>query len=151
MSGPPPVETEEVLEGRLVGLARSSGPLRAALAWLASWLVRQRAWERLGYARMGDYSDERLGRSARTLQDWATVGRVLEMLPQLQGALVEGRLGWAQVRLVARREQPDDEARWIDYARRVTAQDLAHEVSKLDKGSPDEAALEDQPDTACAL
>ncbi len=36
------------LERRLVGRVRSAGPLRAALAQLAHWLIRRCAWERLG-------------------------------------------------------------------------------------------------------
>ena len=57
------------LERRLVGLCRSKGALRAALAELSSRLVETRAWEPFGYARLGNYADERIGRSARSLLD----------------------------------------------------------------------------------
>ena len=75
------------LERRLVRLVRSSGALRAALAEISFWLVERRAWERLGYVRLSDYADERVGRSARSLQDFARVGRALQRLPRLRSEL----------------------------------------------------------------
>ncbi len=62
------------LERCLVARVRSAGPIRAAMAQLAHWLIRSCAWERLGYVRLSDYADERIGVSARSLQDLAHVG-----------------------------------------------------------------------------
>ncbi len=62
-------------EDRLAELARAGGPLRRGMAALAALLVECKAWERLGYARLSDYARERLGRSARQLQELARVGR----------------------------------------------------------------------------
>jgi hypothetical protein len=130
------------IERRLVALVRSTGPLRTALAEIARWLVHKRAWERLGYARLGDYVDERTGRSARSVQDLARVGESFDSLPRLRAALVNGRLGWTKVRLIARVARPDDEVRWIEHARAVTAQELSREVRKIDVGSVERDALE---------
>ena len=130
------------IERRLVALVRSAGPLRTALAEIARWLVHRRAWERLGYARLGDYVDERIGRSARSVQDLARVGESFESLPRLRAALVDGRLGWTKVRLIARVATPEDEVRWIEHARAVTAQELSREVRKIDVGSVERDALE---------
>ena len=136
------VEANFEIERRLVALVRSTGPLRVAMAEIARWLVHKRAWERLGYARLGDYVDERTGRSARSVQDLARVGESFDSLPRLRAALVNGQLGWTKVRLIARVAKPDDEVRWIEHARAVTAQELSREVRKIDVGSVERDALE---------
>ena len=134
------------IERRLVELARSTGPLRAALARLACWLVACRAWETVGYARLSDYADECIGLSARSIHDLARVGHAFYRLPRLREALVDGRLCWTKTRLVARVAKPEDEERWIEYARGVTALALSREVRKLDRGSVEGDALEDERD-----
>lgn len=65
------------LERRLAGLVRSQAPLRRALAAIAGRLVATRAWERLGFARLRDYSVKRLGLSAQEVPDLAHTGAVL--------------------------------------------------------------------------
>jgi hypothetical protein len=137
------VEAGFEIERRLVALARSTGPLRVALAEIACWLVQRRAWERLGYARLADYADERVGRSARSVQDLARVGLAFYRLPRLRDALAEGRLGWTQTRLVARVATAQDEERWIEHARGITADVLSREVRKVDRGSVEASGLEE--------
>jgi hypothetical protein len=112
------------------------------LADIAWRLVGTRAWETLGYARLADYADERLGRSARSVQDLARVGAVFGRLPQLRAALAGGRLGWTKARLIARVATRDDVERWIAYARGVTAATLSREVRRVDRGSLEENGLE---------
>jgi hypothetical protein len=64
------------IERRLVALARSTGSLRSALATIACWLVDRKSWERLGYARLSDYADERTtSRRARSTISPASAGR----------------------------------------------------------------------------
>ena len=130
------------LERRLVALARSTGPMRAVLAQLAAWLVQREAWKPLGYARLSDYADEGLGRSARSLRDLAHVGQVLSSRPQLRAALVRGDLGWTKVRLLARVCTRADEGPWIEYARSVTSAALSREVRRVDTGSQEHCDLE---------
>jgi hypothetical protein len=137
------------LERRLVGLARGRGPLRVAVAELCAALVRARAWERLGYARLGDYAGERLGVSARSVMDFAHVGGRLRGLCGLRAALVGGWLGWTKVRLVARVARPDDEARWIAFASRVSALELSRELRRVDQGSLEAGALEEETLSSC--
>src|SRR6185295_11330674 len=72
------------LDGRLVALCRERGPLRAVLARIACRLVADRAWERLGYARLSDYAVERLGLSARWVRSLALVGRGFRVFPRLE-------------------------------------------------------------------
>ena len=128
-------EASWTLEQRLVAMARSAGPLRAALAELSAWLVEREAWQPLGYARLSDYADEALGRSARSLRDLARVGRELPFQPRLRAALVSGELGWTKVRLLARVCTAANEASWVAYARSVTSATLSRAVRKVDTGS----------------
>ncbi len=108
-------------ERRLEALARARGPLRRALAALSGRLVTTRGWERLGYARLGDYTRERLGLSARSLQEFARVDGQLAELPRLEESLRAGELPWSKVRLLARFVTPGDEATFDSIALRVLA------------------------------
>ena len=78
----------EPAEDRLARLASAVGPLRRVLAAVSAQLLATRAYERLCYARLGDYARERAGLSARQLQDLARVHRALAGLPALERALV---------------------------------------------------------------
>jgi hypothetical protein len=118
------------------------------LAALAGRLVPSRGWERLGFARAGDYARERLGLSARALQDLARVDAQFARLPAAEAALVSGALTWTKTRLVCRVAQPEDEARWLALARRLTARALAHEVRAVDVGSLEAGAVETDEDGA---
>jgi hypothetical protein len=128
------LEAGEV-ERRCAGLARAAGPLRRALAALAGRFQALRGWERIGYARAGDYTRERLGRSARELSDLTRVDTALRTLPRLEAALVFGTLPWTKVRLIARAARPETEAAWIAVARRITVRQLECSVRAIDTGS----------------
>src|SRR5690606_2697956 len=108
--GPPAEET-------LARLAASVGPLRRVLAAIAARLLETRGWERLCYARLGDYARERAGISARQLQDLARTHRALARLPALERALLANALPWSKVRLIARVASAADEEAWIARAR----------------------------------
>lgn len=129
-------------EQRLLELARSRGPLRRALAAIAGRVVATRSWERIGFARLVDYARERVGLSARSIQDLAHVNERLLTLPGAEAALGSGELSWTKARLVARVAAPEDESRWIAYARRVTTHELEHEVRAVDRGSVEAGGLE---------
>ncbi len=118
--------------GWLVEFAGSHGRRRAELAHAASQAVSESIWERLGYARLSDYARERLGLSAREVEDLAHVGERLRELPGLREALAGGSLAWTKVRLVARVAKPEDESRWIDCARRLRGSALEREVRRVD-------------------
>jgi len=124
-------------EGRLARLGAALGPLRRVQAALAERLRASRAWERLCYARLGDYARERLGVSSRQVQELARVDRALAELPALERALLENALPWSKVRLVARVASPEDEAAWIERARAVSTRGLEDEVRALGGSSAD--------------
>jgi hypothetical protein len=132
-------------EVRLAALARAAGPLRRVLAALAARLVDgpgpgehaggEKDWERIGYARLADYARERLGVSARSLQDLARVGRRLGVLPRLEAALVAGELPWSKVRLLARFATPADEGAWIAQARGQPVRALERSLRAVDRAA----------------
>ena len=132
------------LDRRLVALCHEGAPLRAVLARIAARLVSLSAWERIGYARLSDYAVERLGLSARSVQSLAQVGLRLREQPRLEDALVSGTLGWTKVRHLARLPPGEDQAAWITYARRVTAEKLSKQVRAVDRGSVEAGAAEDE-------
>ena len=132
-----PTDTEQ----RLAALARAGGPLRRVMAALAVRWVDKKGWERLGYARLADHARERLGLSARFVQELARVGRKLDDLPGLEAALLSGWLPWSKVRLLARFVTSEDEARWIAYARRAGVRALERELRSVDRGALEAGAL----------
>ena len=136
------------LDRKLVALCRERGPLRAVLARIAWRVVVDRAWERIGYARLSDYAVERLGLSARWVRSLALVGEGFRIFPGLEEALVSGTLGWTKVRLLARLPQGEDESSWIARATRVTAERLSKLVRAVDRGSldADSAEADEEPD-----
>ena len=145
-ANPRPLEPER----RLAALARARGPLRRVIAALAGRLVTRRGWERLGYARLADYARERLGLSARSLQDLARVDRQLAALPGLEATLMSGRLPWSKVRLLARFTTAADEEYWIAHAVHRSVRVLEREVRAVDRGSREGGGLstdEDASDT----
>ena len=119
-------------ESTCAALAASGAPLRRAQARLAGRLVATRAWEALGFARLADYARERLGVSAREVQDLARVDAALARLPAIEAAFVAGRLGWTKARLLCRVATPADEALWLAGAAAMSAAALAREVRAVD-------------------
>jgi hypothetical protein len=129
------------LGARLEALARAQAPLRRALARIAGRIAALRSWERLGFARVGDYARERAGLSGRQLQELAHVDARLAALPAVEAAFLRGALSWSKARLLARVAGPDDEARWVAFARRVPVRALEREVRALDLGAVEAGAL----------
>jgi hypothetical protein len=146
-----PAEPAEPAETRLARLAAAVGPLRRVLAALAGRLVTTRAWERLCYARLGDYARERVGQSARQLQELARVHRALTGLPRLERALLSNELPWSKVRLVARVATPEDEAEWIARARAAPTRDLERLVRDRARSPTPEEVDEAEPETRLAV
>jgi hypothetical protein len=133
---------------RLEALARARAPLRRVLARIAGRIVARRSWERLGFARIGDYARERAGLSGRQLLDLAHMDARLAELPAVEAAFVAGRLSWSKARLLARVARAGDEASWVAFAQRVPVRVLEREVRAVDLGSLEAGALEGDEDGA---
>jgi len=134
------------IAAQLEALARSQAPLRRALARIAGRIVAARSWERLGFARVGDYARERAGLSGRQLQDLAHVDGRLAELPAVEAAFLAGQLSWSKARLLARVARGDDERRWLAFARRVPVRVLEREVRALDLAAVEAGALDTDED-----
>jgi len=129
---------------QLALLAAAVGPLRRVLSAIAARLLASKAFERLCYARLGDYARERAGVSARQLQDLARVHRALVAFPALERALLSNELPWAKVRLVARVATEADVGSWIARARVVPTRRLEHEVRlRSERSRPGEGDAQD--------
>jgi hypothetical protein len=143
----------EHIEDRLARLAGALGPLRRLLARVAERLIETKAHQRLCYARLGDYARERLGLSARQLQELARVHRALARLPALERAFAANELPWSKVRLLARVATEEDAEAWIARAREMPTRRLEQEVRKSARsGEPqdaDDLALEKRVTVRC--
>ena len=98
-------------------LLLTQGPIALAL-------LRQQAHQHLGFIRLGDYTRERLGLSAREIQSFAQVVHTMEQLPLIAGAFARAELSWTQVRAVVRVATQATEASWLARARGLTVRVL---------------------------
>jgi hypothetical protein len=116
------------LDAPLRRLSRLSGAVDRALALRLARLQAARSYIRLGYARLGDYSRERLGLAERTTFDLARLGRALERLPLVDHELAAGRLTWTAAFQVARVAGVDDETTWVERAGSLPVRELKQRV-----------------------
>jgi len=133
-------DSAEHVEDRLARLAGALGPLRRLLACVAERLIETKAHQSLCYARLGDYARERLGLSARQVQELARIHRALARLPALDRALLTNELPWSKVRLIARVATGEDQEAWIARAREMPTRRLEQEVRR--------SARDDEPQDA---
>src|SRR5881409_3002266 len=134
------------LEARLVAAVRAPAALRRALARVAAAMVEVRGWERLGWARSGDYAVEQVGISGRELRDLAAVDQALGELPALDAAFCAGEIGWTQLRLLCRVATVEDQQEWLALAARTSADALAREVRAVDRRAREPISIEPDDD-----
>src|SRR6266571_4865368 len=137
------------LDGYLRRLARQEAVCRRVLGRLARTFLAGRYHHRLGFARLGDYTRERLSLSAREVQELARVAERLETLPAIAAAFSAGDLSWTQTRLLATAATPDSEHEWLALARRMAGSELslaqAAEVIAAEALSAAPAPIDDRP------
>jgi hypothetical protein len=127
------------VDASLLRLSRAEARARLRLGRAAVRFVAIRGWDRLGFARLGDYASERLGVSGRELRSLAFVASRLASLPRLAAAFTRGELSWSQVRLLAGAADQASEVAWMDRARGLTVRELADAVRAARRGHPDVA------------
>src|SRR3989442_2698976 len=113
------------LDGYLRRLARQEAVCRRVLGRLARTFLAGRYHHRLGFARLGDYTRERLSLSAREVQELARVAERLESLPAIATAFAAGDLSWTQTRLLATAATAASEHEWPGLAPDPTGRALA--------------------------
>ncbi len=132
-----------LFDGYLRMLARQDASCRRVLGRIAAVFLHRRGHHRLSFTRLGDYTRERLGLSARELQSVARVAAKLDELPVLAHAFETGTLSWTQARLLIDVATPASEAAWIDVARELTVRALARRIRA--GGAPAQAGVAPAP------
>ncbi len=95
-------EAAELLDGFLRRLARRDARCRLILGRLGARLLRIRGYQHLGFARLSDYSRERLGLSSRSVQEFTRVASALPALPKIAAAFKSGEITWTHLRLLVK-------------------------------------------------
>jgi hypothetical protein len=126
-----------VLDGWLRRLASQETRCRRVLGRLAAVFLQRAGHHELGFARVNDYSTERLGISGRELQSLATVTERLDALPETSAAFDRGELSWTQVRLLIGVVTADSETAWIGLARGRTVRGLEALIREFKIPPPD--------------
>jgi hypothetical protein len=121
-------DTGLLLDLHLRRLARLSGAVDRAVALHLRRIRTSRGYIRLGFALFRDYIRERLGVAERTGQELSRLGAGLERLPELDGALADGKITWTAAAEVARVAGVEDVAEWVDRARRLSVRELRARV-----------------------
>jgi hypothetical protein len=138
--GAPTRDYAVLLDARLRRLTRHDARARLTLGMLARLLLRREAHHQLGFARLGDYTRERLGMSDREFQSLARIATALIERPLLARAFDDGRLCWTKLRLIAPVATADSQAAWIEAATQMTATELQ---SAIKRARRERAAVDD--------
>jgi hypothetical protein len=91
--------------------------VRPRLGVLAEAVVEHRAYEKLGFRCLGDWSRERIGLGARAVSEWARLWRALRELPRLRGAVLAGEVSWTVARRIVSLATPENEAACLETVR----------------------------------
>src|SRR5436190_18820879 len=109
-----------MLDGYLRRLVRQEARARRIIGTLARGFLRRRHHHDLGFARLRDYTRERLGLSARELQTVAHVVQGMARLPAIGDAFDSGEITWSQARCLVALATPEDAPFWLIVARMHT-------------------------------
>jgi len=133
-----PYELALAIDRRLAALGRGLGAMRL---WLGEGLARLEACggvKALGFPTVGSYAQEALAMTGRQAVDARALARRLAGLPVVRAALVDGRLAWSKVELLARVATAEDEAEWVERAEGLTVRQLRALVKPDDLAAVDE-------------
>jgi|GEM_PF-3521003 len=133
------------LDRQLVQLAHDDSGARRVLGRLAGRFIQVRGFERLGFARLGDYGAERLGWSGRQLQQIAQVATALAQLPLIESAFRRGTLSWSKARLLACIASVCSQERWLAVAAATDVRALAAVTSSARAAAREQRHVSDAP------
>ena len=119
-----------MLDGYLRRLVRQEARARRVLGTLARGFLRRHHHHDLGFARLRDYTRERLGLSARELQTLAHVIQGMARLPAIGDAFDSGEITWSQARCLVALATPEDAPYWLIVARMHTVRALEAMVAR---------------------
>ncbi len=103
---------------------RMEAAARRELGDAARGLLQRRAYRSLGFVRLSDYARERLGVSARTVQEAAWVATHLDALPAVATAFNRSDISWTRARALCGVASPDNEDHWLALARQCSVEDF---------------------------
>jgi hypothetical protein len=102
--------------GELAAMQRDWDELVGHLGYI---IVSVGLWRDLGFADVGHYTTERLGMSERAFEQRVWLERRLWELPDVRQAMRDGKIGYAQARVIATCDE-DEAAAWIEKAQHMT-------------------------------
>jgi len=125
---------EDEVEFWMALTTRMQGAGKRGFAFYIYEYQERGIYQKRGYSSAVHYAVERLGYERRTARDLLVTGRLLSELPRCDAAFCEGRIGWSQLRLLARVATPETELEWIAKAEKLTYEKLERAVAGLQKG-----------------
>ncbi|MCX5732562.1 MAG: HNH endonuclease signature motif containing protein [Deltaproteobacteria bacterium] len=117
------------IDARLRELAEMRRRWDDLVGQLAHVVRAQGLWSDLGFASFEHYCTERLGLSARTVEQRAWLEARLRRMPRLREALQSGRVSYEKARIVAGVADEGSLERWIWRAEKATCIELHREAS----------------------
>jgi hypothetical protein len=118
-----------VIDARLRELSEMRRRWDDLVGQLAHAIRAQGLWSDLGFASFEHYCTERLGLSARTVEQRTWLEGRLRRMPRLREALVSGRVSYEKARIVAGVAEEGSLDRWIRRAEKATCIELHREAS----------------------
>lgn len=91
---------------------------------------RVKAWMNVGCSNIYEYADRHLGLGGGKVHQLLRVGRALEGLSYLSGAVREGRVSWCKAREITRVATPQDDEAWVEFATKSTTREVEQRVSR---------------------
>lgn len=134
-----------LLDGHLRRLVRIRQPIDLRLARLLHRLENDSGYLALGFARLTDYTTERLGLPARRVQTLLALARRLGDLPRLATAFEAGHVSLSQVQLLLRIVTPDTEGDWVARATAMTVRRLEAVVREAERSAAGAKEAEPAP------
>ena len=121
-------DRDRQLRAIAVTLARRDVELGA----LACKVIDHEIWRVFGYTSFDHFCRERVGLAPSSVTTRVALTRRLESVPEVQDALVSGRIGYEAAALVARVAGPQSVHAWIERATQRTVKQLREEVDVIE-------------------
>ncbi|HYV20038.1 MAG TPA: DUF222 domain-containing protein [Verrucomicrobiae bacterium] len=121
------------LDHQIRSLIEIENALEARLGQVLAAMAERRDWQRLRFAGLGHYAEERLGMSRSRAGERARLARALRPLPAVAAACASGRISMEAAALIHRMlgDEPvgaDIETAWVEHASAATLKRMRDEA-----------------------
>ncbi|HKB16569.1 MAG TPA: hypothetical protein VKF62_10915, partial [Planctomycetota bacterium] len=130
----------EQVDARLRQAHRSRRTAERALAFYLKEVNDRRLFEDFGFASIRHYAREAADLTGRQTRELLRVAEALETLPLLARAYASGSLPWSSIREICRVATPQNEAKWIEEASRMSCRGVEALVARACFGDSPEKA-----------